>query len=140
METKILHVEDNPDDVMLTSLAFRKAGVLVRVEVAADGQKAIDTLERCNSSPPACVLLDVKLPSISGLEVLAWIRGQPNLRRMPVVMLTSSLLPADINKAYDLGANSYLVKPADLESLTNLVKTIDQYWLKTNTGPVHPET
>src|SRR5215471_11539088 len=110
MEIKILHVEDNPDDVMLVGLAFRKAGVEVKVEVASDGEKAIKMLE--NMAPvgtPVCILLDVKLPSISGHEVLAWIRRQPRVRSVPVVMLTSSQIPNDINKAYELGANSYLV-------------------------------
>src|SRR5579859_2859916 len=92
-------------------------------------------LSRTGPPPPSCVLLDVKLPSVSGLDVLGWIRQQPNLKRLPVIMLTSSLLAADINKAYDLGANSYLVKPPDLDSLIDLAKTIDLYWLRTNTPP-----
>src|ERR1051326_8457508 len=101
MENRILHVEDNADDVMLTALAFRKAGVAVKLEVAADGDKAISNLTGPNSnSPPACILLDIKLPSISGFDVLAWIRQQPLLKRLPVIMLTSSLLPSDVNKAY----------------------------------------
>ncbi len=136
METKILHVEDNPDDVMLMAMAFRKAGVDAKVEVATDGDKAIAVLqEEATEGAPTCVLLDIKLPSISGLNVLAWIRQQPALKRLPVIMLTSSLLPDDINQAYDLGANSYLLKPPDLDSLVNLARTIDQYWLKTNTRP-----
>jgi CheY-like chemotaxis protein len=137
MENKILHVEDNPDDVMLMALAFRKAGVAAQLEVASDGEKAIAALSNGLAGDHlACVLLDIKLPSISGLEVLAWLRTQPKIKRVPVVMLTSSLLPGDINRAYDLGANSYLVKPPDLESLITLARTIDQYWLRTNTRPV----
>lgn len=133
---KILHVEDNPDDVMLVALAFRKAGVDASLEVATDGDKAIAALKNGGEpSGPSCVLLDLKLPSISGLEVLSWIRQQPHLKRLPVIMLTSSLIPGDINNAYDLGANSYLIKPADLESLISLAKTIDHYWLHTNTPP-----
>jgi CheY-like chemotaxis protein len=134
METKILHVEDNPDDVMLTAMAFRKAGVAAKLEVATDGHKAIAALGM-GCQLPVCVLLDIKLPSISGLEVLAWIRKQAHLKRLPVVMLTSSSLPGDINQAYDLGANSYLIKPPNLESLIELVKTLDLYWLRTNTRP-----
>ncbi len=136
MDTKILHVEDNPDDVLLVAMAFRKAGVVAKLEVATDGQKAIAALTNgAMTAPPACVLLDVKLPVLSGLEVLSWIRQQPKLKRLPVVMLTSSLLPSDINQAYDLGANSYLVKPPNLEALIELAKTIDLYWLRTNTPP-----
>ena len=137
METKIFHVEDNPDDVVLIALAFRKAGVSAKLEVATDGDKAIAALSSAATDTlPACVLLDIKLPSLSGLEVLSWIRKQPHLKRLPVIMLTSSLLASDINQAYDLGANSYLTKPPDLESLIALAKTIEHYWLRTNTPAV----
>ena len=136
MLPKILHIEDNPDDVMLVGLAFTKAGVSAKLEVATDGEKAIATLESNGETLPSCVLLDVKLPSISGFDVLSWIRRQPRFKRLPVIMLTSSMLPADINRAYDLGANSYLVKPPELDTLITLAKTIDLYWLRTNTLPV----
>ena len=136
METRILHVEDNPDDVVLTAMAFRKANASAKLEVAPDGHKAMAALASGSSLPlPACVLLDIKLPSISGLEVLSWIRSQPHLKRLPVVMLTSSLIRGDINQAYDFGANSYLIKPPNLESLIELAKVIDLYWLRTNTPP-----
>lgn len=138
MENQILHVEDNPDDVMLMSLAFNRAGVSARLNVVNDGDAAIAALEKStqNGGPPICVLLDVKLPRVSGLEVLAWIREQPRLRRLPVILLTSSSQTADINRAYDLGANSFLVKPPDLDSLTQLVKTVAHYWVQTNVRPV----
>ena len=135
MEPRILHVEDNPDDVLLTALAFRKAGVAAKLEVAADGAKAMTVLSDIANGVPVCVLLDIKLPSISGLELLTWIRKQPNIKRLPVIMFTSSLLATDIDQAYDLGANSYLIKPPDLESLIALAKTIELYWLRTNTPP-----
>ncbi len=138
METKILHVEDNADDVLLVQMAFRKAGVGAVLQVASDGDKAIQILSACAPATlPACVLLDVKLPSLSGLEVLSWIRSHPATKRLPVVMLTSSLLPGDVNHAYDMGANSYLIKPPNLESLIELAKIIDLYWLRTNTRPSH---
>jgi CheY-like chemotaxis protein len=138
MENKILHVEDNPDDVMLMNLAFSRAGITARLHVVSDGDEAITALENgaLNGGPPVCVLLDVKLPRVSGLEVLAWIREQPHLRRLPVILLTSSSQTADINRAYDLGANSFLVKPPDLDSLTQLVKTVAHYWVQTNVRPV----
>src|SRR5580765_924353 len=99
MEHRILHVEDNPDDVMLIGLACRKAGVPVRLDVAPDGEKAIAWLSNGDTkAAPACVLLDIKLPTISGLDVLAWIRKQPDLKRLPVIMFTSSLLPEDIHR------------------------------------------
>jgi CheY-like chemotaxis protein len=138
MENKILHVEDNPDDVMLMNLAFNRAGITARLHVVSDGDEAITALEKSalTGGAPVCVLLDVKLPRVSGLEVLAWIREQPRLRRLPVILLTSSSQTADINRAYDLGANSFLVKPPDLDSLTQLVKTVAHYWVQTNVRPV----
>jgi CheY-like chemotaxis protein len=137
MENKILHVEDNPDDVMLMNLAFNRAGVPARLHVVNDGDEAIAALQNGDGGmQPVCVLLDVKLPRISGLEVLAWIRNQPRLKRLPVILLTSSSQTADINRAYDLGANSFLVKPPDLDSLTQLVKTVAHYWVNTNVRPV----
>ena len=138
MENRILHVEDNPDDVMLMNLAFSRAGIPAKLQVVGDGDEAIAALENGTfaGGQPVCVLLDVKLPRVSGLEVLAWIRNQPRLRRLPVILLTSSSQTADINRAYDLGANSFLVKPPDLDSLTQLVKTVAHYWVQTNVRPV----
>jgi CheY-like chemotaxis protein len=138
MENKILHVEDNPDDVVLMNLAFNRAGIVAKLHVVNDGDEAIAALENTvlRGGAPVCVLLDVKLPRVSGLEVLAWIREQPHLRRLPVILLTSSSQTADINRAYDLGANSFLVKPPDLDSLTQLVKTVAHYWVQTNVRPV----
>ena len=124
---------------MLMNLAFTRAGIGARLHVVNDGDEAITALESsvlAGGSPPVCVLLDVKLPRVSGLEVLAWIRNQPRLKRLPVILLTSSSQTADINRAYDLGANSFLVKPPDLDSLTQLVKTVAHYWVQTNVRPV----
>jgi CheY-like chemotaxis protein len=138
MENRILHVEDNPDDVMLMNLAFSRAGVPAKLHVVSDGDEAIAALQNgvFSNGGPVCLLLDVKLPRVSGLDVLAWIRSQPQLKRLPVILLTSSSQTSDINRAYDLGANSFLVKPPDLESLTELVKTIAHYWVQTNVRPV----
>ena len=123
---------------MLMNLALNRAGIAARLHVVSDGDAAIEALEQVafKGGAPVCVLLDVKLPRVSGLEVLAWIRSQPHLRRLPVILLTSSSQSADINKAYDLGANSFLVKPPDLDSLTQLVKTVAHYWVQTNVRPV----
>ena len=136
-ESKLFYVEDNPDDIKLTSIALRKAGIAVQLETALDGDEAIAALkDRSPSTLPDCILVDLKLPCSSGLEVLAWIRSQPHLKRLPVIMLSSSLLPNDINQAYELGANSYLLKPADLSSLIALTQTIDHYWFRTNVRPL----
>ena len=141
----ILVVEDNPDDVMLLQRAFRKANLMNPVRVVADGQAAVDYLQgkapyndRAEYPLPALVLLDLKLPKRTGHEVLNWIREQPGLRRIPVAMLTSSRESPDINRAYDLGANSYLTKPVDFDSLLEMVKTLQLYWMILNERPDVP--
>lgn len=134
MVNKVLHIEDSPDDVILMNLAFQRAGIQTRLEVASDGDQAIAALQNPGTLP-ACVLLDLKLNGKSGLDVLAWIRRQPHLKRLPVICLTSSCQPSDINQAYDLGANSFLVKPSDLPGLVELVGTFDRYWVRTNIRP-----
>lgn len=138
----VLLVEDNTSDVLLFQRAYNKAQISNPLRVVRDGQEAIDYLagsppydDRASHPLPAVVLLDIKLPRRSGHEVLAWIRQQPKLRRIPVVMLTSSSQPGDIASAYDLSTSSYLVKPVNNASLNDLVRLIDQYWLRTNTLP-----
>ena len=138
----VLLVEDNPDDVDLIAHAFRKAQVLHPLEVVADGERAIEylagrlPLEDGEQHPlPAVVLLDLKLPRKSGFAVLAWIRANPSLRHLPVVVLTSSGQDEDIRRAYDLCANSYLVKPVRRDALTDMVQTLSRYWADLNRMP-----
>lgn len=144
----ILLVEDNPDDVLLIKRAFRRARIVNPLQVVTDGEAAMAYLageppyEDRESYPlPLLVLLDLKLPKRSGLEVLAWLRAQILLKRLPVVVLTASRETPDINKAYDLGANSYLVKPVAFEDLVEMVKTLGLYWLILNEYPeIHDES
>jgi CheY-like chemotaxis protein len=138
----ILHVEDDPNDVMLIARAFRKTGVVASLQVVSDGEKALHYLGGSDSFSdreqfplPALVLLDLKLPRKSGIEVLEWIRRQPGLKRIPVVMLTSSKQAMDINRAYELGVNAYLVKPVNFDGLVDMVKTLDSFWLRMNERP-----
>jgi len=139
----ILHVEDDPNDVLLIDLAFRKAGLFPSLQVVNDGEGAIDYLaghgsysDRAVFPFPELILLDLKLPRRSGFEVLSWLRDREEMRRLPVVVLTSSNQPADVNRAYDLRANSYLVKPSGLGELTEMVHEIWDYWLRLNVRPI----
>jgi CheY-like chemotaxis protein len=141
-EFTILLVEDNPTDVMLIQRAFDKAKLGNPVQVLSDGDAAVDYLagasvyaDRRQFPLPILMLLDLKLPRRSGLEVLRWLRAQETLRRIPVVMLTSSQQDCDVNAAYDTGVNSYLVKPVDFDGLLQMLKTVNLYWLLLNEKP-----
>ena len=138
----ILLVEDDPDDVLLIRRAMRQARLANPVSVVGDGEAAVAYLEgrgpyadRAAHPLPALVLLDLKLPRLSGFEVLSWLRAQPGLRRLPVVVLTSSDQPVDVNRAYELGANTYMVKPGSLDRLIEIVKSVDVYWCLLSTHP-----
>jgi CheY-like chemotaxis protein len=137
----ILHVEDEENDVLLMELAMTKAGIVNPVKAVNDGQQAIDYLigagkvgDREEHPLPCLILLDLKLPHVPGLEVLSWIRQEAHLNT-PVVILTSSQNDTDIAKAYDLGANAYLVKPSDTFKLAEIAKAIKDFWLIQNTAP-----
>ena len=135
----ILLVEDNPDDVALFKRAVQKAALDYRLQVVGDGEAAIAYLsgagvyaDRNNHPLPRLVLLDLKLPRKSGHEVLEWLRAQPELRRLPVVVLTTSREISDINRAYDHCVNSYLVKPFSFDGLMEMVRALHSYWLTLN--------
>ena len=138
----ILHVEDDPNDVLLVNRALQKSGVKAVVRSVSDGDQALAYLSgaeqysnREEHPLPSLILLDLKMPRRSGLEVLAWIRGQLPLKRTVVVIFTSSKHDRDIHKAYELGANSYLVKPVGFEALQEIVKQIGHYWGHLNQSP-----
>lgn len=133
----ILLVDDEPDAVTLLRHAFARAGITNPLHIASDGDEAIAYLrsasaERSKHPYPALVLLDLKLPRTSGLEVLAWIRQEPGLAGLPVVILTSSRERTDVCRAYALGANSYLVKPTSLNGLVQLAEVFRHYWIEYN--------
>lgn len=130
----VLHVEDESTDRLLLSAAFAKAAPGVRLRAALDGADAIAYLagegeyaDRERHPLPQLVLLDLKLPKVSGLDVLKWIRSQPSLAQLPVIMLTSSQEPSDLDQAYALGANSYLVKSVDVAEMREVVRGIGEY-------------
>jgi len=139
----ILHVEDDPNDVLLVNRAVQKSNASMVVRSVTDGDQALAYLsgresfgDRQEYPIPQLVLLDLKMPRKSGLEVLAWIRQQPNLKRMVVVIFTSSKHDQDINHAYDLGANSYLVKPVGFDALQETMKQVNHYWGQLNQMPL----
>jgi two-component system, response regulator len=137
----ILLVEDNPDDVELTMRAFRQNAVSNDVVVAHDGAEAVDILSGAGDRPPltpVLILLDFKLPKLSGLEVLHAIRDEPRTALVPVVVLTSSVQDDDVVAAYETGANSYIRKPVDFTQFGKVVQQLGMYWLLINQAP--PET
>jgi len=138
----ILLVEDNPSDVGLTKRALDKGQIGNQLIVAEDGQEALDYLGgrgahagRDVSELPALMLLDLKLPTVPGLEVLRRVRENPATRRMPVVILTTSREEQDIASGYDLGANSYVTKPVDFKEFAAAVEQLGVYWLTLNEIP-----
>jgi two-component system response regulator len=136
---RILLVEDNPDDVELTLLAFERSKLTNEVTVARDGVEALAILHGSGDQPPqlpfALVLLDLKLPRIDGFEVLQRIRANPLTRLLPVVVLTSSAQERDLVQTYASGANSYIVKPVDFEQFLVAAQHIGMYWLLLNRNP-----
>lgn len=135
----ILLVEDNPMDLELTLHAFKTRKLTNPIEVARDGEEAIAYIEKWeNGNPfPVVILLDLKLPKISGLEVLEVLKKHPVLRTIPVVILTTSSETSDMQKAYQLGANSYIVKPVDFDKFLEVARQIELYWSVVN-KPFHP--
>ena len=138
----VLVVEDNPTDVMLIRRAFAKANIGNPLHVLANGDAAVAYLsgegqyaDRAAYPLPAVMLLDLKLPRRSGFEVLQWVRGQAPLVRLPIVVLTSSRQSHDVNRAYDLGANSYLCKPVEFDDLREMLEKVHIYWLDLNERP-----
>ena len=137
----ILQVEDDPNDVFFLQKAMKKMGVTNPIQVAPDGQEAIDYLrgsgkfaDRAKFPFPCLVLLDLKLPYVMGLEVLRWIREQPGMV-LPVIMFSASAEDADIAASYRLGANAFLRKPSEARQLDEIVKLIKDFWLTHNALP-----
>jgi CheY-like chemotaxis protein len=133
----ILLVEDNQVDIDLTLLAFARIKFNKPVQIARDGNEMLDIIEQWNIGAPLpqLILLDIKLPKVSGLEVLKIIKQSKKIQHVPVVMLTSSSNEVDLQTAYELGANSYLIKPVDFEQFLLLTTTLCEYWINLNTKP-----
>ena len=139
---EILLVEDNPDDVELTLRAFKKHNLSNQIHVCRDGAEAMDYVfgegqyaGRTVENAPRVILLDLKLPKVTGLEVLQRIKSDPRTQRVPVVVLTSSREERDLVDSYRLGVNSYIVKPVNFEQFTDAVQKVGLYWLLLNQAP-----
>ena len=129
----VLLVEDNPGDILLVQESFRDLGRPYLLSVAKDVQEAISFMARigktADATRPDLILLDLNLPKISGHDVLAHLKGNLNFQTIPVVILSSSCAPSDIEKAYGLAANCYICKPAGLDEFFHLMKTVQEFWL-----------
>lgn len=131
-EIHILMAEDNPGDARLTLEAFKEWKLKNKIHVVQDGEEAIDYLYKksnyMDAQRPDLILLDLNMPKKNGREVLEIIKGDVNLRRIPTVILTTSQAEEDVFKTYDLHANSYIVKPIDIEKFIDVVKSLENYW------------
>lgn len=137
-EIKILLVEDNPDDVKITQRAFKKNRLTNGLWVVRDGQEALDFLyhrgeytDESKAPRPGLILLDINMPRMDGIEVLKRLKGDPKFKRIPVVMLTVSERDEDIIRSYDLGVNSYIVKPVEFSKFVEAIKCFYFYWTVT---------
>lgn len=143
LKQPLLYVEDEPNDAMLLEVAFRHAGISNPLKVVSDGEQAVEYLsgkgiyaDREKYPLPCLVLLDLNLPLKPGFDVLRWMRAHPNLRTLPVLIFTSSDRPHDINLAYQLGANGYLIKSPSLAEWKSRAAAIRDFWLIHNLAPV----
>jgi two-component system response regulator len=139
---ELLLVEDNPQDLELSLRALRKANLSNHIQVARDGAEALEFIfcegafaGRKISDVPRVILLDLKLPKVDGLEVLTRIKGDPRTRTIPIVVLTSSKEQSDVVESYNLGVNSYIVKPVNFERFVEAVSALGLYWLLYNQPP-----
>ncbi|NET05847.1 MAG: response regulator [Symploca sp. SIO2B6] len=139
---EVLLIEDNQDDVELTLLALEEQGLTNQIKVVGDGAEALSFLwctdQYAHRNPrqnPKLILLDLKLPKVDGLEVLKSLRSDPRTQLLPVVILTSSCEIQDVTRGYNLGTNSYIVKPVDYEQFTAAVQKLSLYWLGLNQPP-----
>ena len=131
----VLLVEDDLNDIFLVKRAFKIAKIENPLQVVTDGQEAMQYLrgegkyaDRTSHPLPKLIVMDIKMPRLSGFEVLEWVKHEVPLRRIPVIIVSSSEDPSDINRAYELGANAYMVKPVNYQAVERLFESITHYW------------
>ena len=141
-EVELLLVEDDPNDVELALIALRKHKLANKIHVVQDGEEPLDFLfareayaQRSSNGPPKVILLDLKLPKVSGLEVLKVVKSDPRTQAVPVVVMTSSREQRDMVEGYRLGVNSYIQKPIDFDQFQTIIKDLGYYWLVVNQSP-----
>lgn len=141
-EYEILIVEDNPDDAELMIRSLKKNNLANQLVVLEDGEEALDFLycrnkyaQRNSNSVPRVIFLDLKLPKVNGLEILRQVKSDEILKKIPVIVVTSSKEDPDIRSAYELGANSYVVKPVDFDNFMKTISQLGMYWLVVNEDP-----
>jgi CheY-like chemotaxis protein len=142
-ELRILSAEDDPTESLLLRRAFLKAGIKAALDIVSDGQQAVDWLrghppfgDRTRHPLPTLLLLDLKMPRMDGFQVIEWLRQQPGLRRLLVVVLSNSEEVQDVNRAYDMGANSFVRKPTHFKGLQAMAEDMERYWFKRSALPV----
>ena len=139
--TQILLVEDDPNDIELIQIALEQYNFVNKIDIVTDGEQAVHYLFGCDGQPPThslprLVLLDLKLPKINGLQLLEMIRNSPLTRNLVVVVMTSSAENNDLKACYDLGVNSYIVKPLDFQQFVEVSRQVGVYWMMLNQLPV----
>ncbi len=136
----ILLVEDNPDDIIITKRALQKGKVKNRLYIVHDGEEALHFLKRTgpyeDAPKPALILLDLKMPKVNGFEVLEEVKQDKDLKSIPIIMLTTSAREIDIEKAYQLGCNNYIIKPVSFENFIQTVTKMKEYWLNISRIPI----
>lgn len=140
--TNILVAEDDPSDAFFLKRAFNRAGIAVALHFVQDGQEVIEELSgeplfpgRAAQPAPQLLLLDLKMPRLNGFEVLSWIRRQPRFKHLPVIIFSSSDEPKDVQRAYDLGADSFVLKPHSVQELNGLIGRFKKTWLEDRRVP-----
>ena len=134
----VLYADDDENDAFLIRHAFKQAGSPDLLTVVSDGQQVIDFLQSAlanGNEIPSIILLDLKMPGKSGFDVLSWVRSNPALRALPVIVLTSSSHDSDVRRSYELGATAYLVKPSNPEEIRRLTTSVQSFWLQFNKVP-----